>query len=367
LPKNTRRSALLATGALAVAGGSGIHFTRPSAYQGPVSSHFDGQVFFNPGQQKNSSVIGYLSLRLTTSQAVWPDQVPLPSDINPPPRRVSRDEGGARVTLISHATVLIQVAGLNILTDPVWSERASPISFAGPKRVTPPSIALPDLPPIDLVLISHNHYDHLDTATLARLHERDRPRVIAPLGNAALIKSMMPQSEVSEHDWGDTISVSTPAGTATIHVEPMLHGSGRTPFDQMQTLWAAFVIEAGGVKLYHVGDTGYGDGSNFRAAGDKHGGFDLAMLPIGAYEPIAFMADSHMSPTQAVKAMLDAKARQAFAHHFETFQLGFEAFDAPRNELIGSLTRLGLSSRRFVLPQPGQANLVMPVKRQAAL
>lgn len=119
------------------------------------------------------------------------------------------------------------------------------------------------------------------------------------------------------------------------------------------------------MKLYHVGDTAYGDGSNFRAAGDKHGGFDLAMLPIGAYEPIAFMADSHMSPNQAVQAMLDAKARQAFAHHFETFQLGFEAFDAPRNELIGSLTRLGFQSNSFVLPQTAQAIMVIPVKREA--
>jgi L-ascorbate metabolism protein UlaG (beta-lactamase superfamily) len=331
-------------------------------YQGEVRPHFDGKAFLNPGQVKESSVLGYLWLRLTSSQAVWPEQVPLPADVSVPPQRVSPQDGGARVTLIGHATLLIQVAGLNILTDPVWSERASPLSFVGPKRVTPPSIGMQDLPPIDLVLISHNHYDHLDTASLAQLHARDKPRVIVPLGNANLVQAVMPQSQVSEHDWGEAIKFVSAAGSATIHVEPMLHGSGRTPFDQMQTLWAAFVIETNGLKLYHVGDTGYGDGSNFRAAGRKHGGFDLAILPIGAYEPAAFMADSHMRPSQAVQAMLDANARQALAHHFETFQLGFEGFDAPRNEITQTLVQRGLPPSRFALPQPGQALRVLPAK-----
>jgi L-ascorbate metabolism protein UlaG (beta-lactamase superfamily) len=326
-----------------------------SPYQGSVRPHFDGKNFLNPGQVKESSVLGYLWLRLTTSQATWPEQVPLPANITSPPQRVSQEDGGARVTLIGHATLLIQVAGLNILTDPVWSDRASPLSFVGPKRVTPPSLRLQDLPPIDLVLISHDHYDHLDTASLAQLHARDKPRVIVPLGNAKLVQSVMPQSQVSEHDWGDVVKFASAAGKATIHIEPMLHGSGRTPFDQMQTLWAAYVIEANGLKLYHVGDTGYGDGSNFRAAGLKHGGFDLAILPIGAYEPAAFMADSHMRPSQAVQAMLDAKARQGLAHHFETFQLGFEAFDAPRHEITQTLVQRGLALNRFVVLQPGQA------------
>jgi L-ascorbate metabolism protein UlaG (beta-lactamase superfamily) len=328
-------------------------------YQGEVRPHFDGKVFLNPGQVKESSVLGYLWLRLTSSQAVWPEQVPLPTGASMPSRRVSAQDGGAHITLVGHATLLIQVAGLNILTDPVWSDRASPSSFVGPKRVTPPSLGIQDLPPIDLVLISHNHYDHLDTATLAQLHERDRPRVIVPLGNAKLAQAVMPQSQVSEHDWGEAVKFSSATGAATIHVEPMLHSSGRTPFDQMQTLWAAFVIEANGLKLYHVGDTGYGDGRNFRAAGLKHGGFDLAMLPIGAYEPVAFMADSHMRPSQAVQAMLDANARRALAHHFETFQLGFEGFDAPRNEIKETLAQRRIEPNRFAVLKPGQKLVVL--------
>jgi L-ascorbate metabolism protein UlaG (beta-lactamase superfamily) len=325
-------------------------------YQGPLSDHLDGKRFHNPGQIKNSSVAGYLWLRLTTSQAPWPDRVavaPAPA----PPTRVHGSE--ARVTWVGHATVLIQVGGLNILTDPVWSERASPISFAGPKRVSAPAISPQALPPIDVLLISHDHYDHLDIATLRWLDTAHKPRVIVPLGNRALVQEAMPASAVTEHDWGEAVKLVGAAGRATIHVEPMLHGSGRTPFDQMQTLWAAFVIEANGLKLYHVGDTGYGDGGNFRAAGLKHGGFDLAILPIGAYEPASFMADSHMRPSQAVQAMLDANARQALAHHFQTFQLGFEALEAPRNEVTQTLVQRGLPPNRFAMLQPGQSLVVL--------
>ncbi|MDH4449029.1 MAG: MBL fold metallo-hydrolase [Rhodoferax sp.] len=331
-----------------------------ATYEGSISNHFDGKVFRNPGQVKNSSVAGYLWLRLTTSQAQWPESVA--AEIAPTlPARVNGSE--ARVTWVGHATVLIQVAGLNILTDPVWAERASPITFVGPKRVTAPAISLHALPPIDVVLISHDHYDHLDTATLRRLDTAHKPRVIVPLGNRALVQKTMPASTVTEHDWGEVITFANAAGSATFHVEPMLHGSGRTPFDQMETLWAAFVIEANGIKMYHVGDTGYGDGDNFRAAGLKHGGFDLAIFPIGAYEPASFMADSHMRPSQAVQAMVDANARQALAHHFETFQLGFEAFDAPRNEVKQTLVERSLPSYQFAVLRPGQSLKVLATAR----
>ncbi len=325
-------------------------------YQGPTSAHFDGQVFRNPGHVKNSSVAGYLWLRLTTSQAVWPDHVAVQA-VPALPERVTPHE--AKVTWVGHATVLIQMAGLNILADPVWAERASPLRFAGPKRVSAPGISLQALPPIDLVLISHDHYDHLDTETLRWLDSAHKPRVIVPLGNRALVAQAMPQSVVTEHDWGERVALTLSGRSLVVHVETMLHGSGRTPFDQMQTLWAAFVLESNGLKVYHVGDTGYGDGSNFRAAGLKHGGFDLAILPIGAYEPVSFMADVHMRPSQAVQAMVDANARQALAHHFETYPLGFEGFDAPRNEIAQTLVQRGFAAQRFVMLQPGQT-LALP-------
>jgi L-ascorbate metabolism protein UlaG (beta-lactamase superfamily) len=325
-----------------------------SAWNGPTTPHFDGSRFSNPGHSKDSSVGGYLWLRLTTSQAEWPSSVPVLRE-PPPPQRV--DDGSARVTFVGHATLLIQVAGLNILTDPVWSARASPVSFAGPKRVQMPGVAFDDLPRIDVVLISHDHYDHLDVATLERLDGRDRPQVIAPLGNKKLLTDTMPNSQVSEHDWGDTVSVR---GGIKVHLEPMLHGSGRSPFNQQSTLWAAFVVEAGPLKLYHVGDTGYGDGRLFRATGAKYGGFDLAILPIGAYEPASFMVDSHMPPADAVKVMKAVGARQAMAHHFEAFQLGFEAYDAPRAALQAALQAQGVPAAQFMAPKPGQALVVRP-------
>jgi Beta-lactamase superfamily domain len=214
-----------------------------TSYQGQITTHFNGKVFSNPGQVKDSSVAGYLWLRLTTSQATWPDAVPLTQQAAPAARV---NDGSARVTWIGHATLLIQVAGLNILTDPVWADRASPLSFLGPKRVTPAAIALKDLPKIDVVLLSHNHYDHLDTSTLSQIDVRDQPRVIVPLGNRALVSQAMPASRVTEHDWGDQVDLSN---QTMIHVEPMVHGSGRTPFDQMQTLWAAYVIVADSLKI----------------------------------------------------------------------------------------------------------------------
>ncbi len=327
-----------------------------STYQGPVSDHFDGKVFKNPGPPKSSSVAGYLWLRLTSSQGAWPDAVSMPTE-PPPPARV--DDGSARITYIGHATLLIQIAGLNILTDPVWAQRASPFAFAGPKRVTQPSIALAALPPIDVVLISHDHYDHLDTQALKEIDQLHRPRVIVPLGNAALVQSVMPGSQVTEHDWGASVIVGK-GNNARIHIEPMLHGSGRTPFNQMSTLWAAYVIESTKFKIYHVGDAGYGDGSIYRAAAQKHQGFDLAILPIGAYEPTSFMAYSHMRPSDALKAMQDSRAKRAMAHHFETFQLGFESFEAPRAELELALKQSNMKPEAFAIPKPGQHVVVQP-------
>ncbi len=210
-----------------------------------------------------------------------------------------------------------------------------------------------------MVLISHDHYDHLDKGTLAQLDQMHRPRVIVPLGNAALVQSAMPSSQVTEHDWGASVMVGR-GNNAKIQIEPMLHGSGRSPFNQMSTLWAAYAIEAGKLKIYHVGDAGYGDGSIYHAAAQKHGGFDLAIFPIGAYEPTSFMADSHMRPRDALKAMKDGNAKRAMAHHFETFQLGFESFEAPRAELEQTLLLSQLPPSIFVIPKPGQFVTIAP-------
>jgi L-ascorbate metabolism protein UlaG (beta-lactamase superfamily) len=316
----------------------------------PRSDHFDGTQFFNPGVPKESSVPGYLRLRLTTSMPAWPERVaPLP--VAPPPARV--DDDTVRVTLIGHATLLIQTAGLNVLTDPVWSERASMFTFAGPKRITPPALPIEALPPIDAVLISHNHYDHLDLATLRALAARGPLRVIAPLGNRALIAREVPGSTVSEHDWGERVPLRAGARPAVVHVEPMVHGSGRSPLDQQQTLWAAFVLDTGARRIYFAGDTAYGDGRVWRAVAQKFPSLDLALLPIGAYEPQWFMGDAHMQPSDAVRVFRESGAQRAIAHHFDVFQLAFEPYGAAGKALAEALRAAGIAPERFVAPQPG--------------
>jgi L-ascorbate metabolism protein UlaG (beta-lactamase superfamily) len=347
-PTRWRRSAKIFCAALFVS----ALIACGSSYKGPITPHFDGNVFSNPGYQRESTPAGYLWRRLTIPKAEWPESIEIEA-VAPPPQRVI--DGTARITLVGHATILIQVAGLNIITDPFWSDRASPFSFAGPKRATRPGVAFDALPPIDVVLISHNHYDHLDLPTLRRLDARDRPRVIVPLGNRPLVQSAMPESEVSEHDWGSVVSIKP---DTVIAVEPMLHGSGRTPFDQQKTLWAAFVLNVGGFKIYHVGDAGYGDGQIYRDAAAKFGGFDLAILPIGAYEPQSFMKNAHMTPAQALMAMNDAKAKRALAHHFGALALGFESYEAPPAALKAALLSAKLPPESFPALAPGQSILL---------
>ena len=324
-----------------------------STHLGPVSDHFDGKRFFTPDVHKSSSPAGYLWRRLTDPPPDWPESVSAPEQLPALAQRVSGRQ--ARVTYIGHATLLIQIAGLNILTDPIWSQRASAVQWLGPKRVAQPAWQLGEMPKIDVVLISHDHYDHLDVATLRQINALHRPRVVAPLGLRKLLVSAMPQSEVSEHDWGERVSLGQ---SAWVHIEPMAHGSGRSPFDQMQTLWAAYVIEAEGIRIYHVGDTGYAGGRFFRDAATRHGPLDLTILPIGAYEPVDFMADSHMSPGEAVQALVDSGARQGFAHHFDTFQLGFEAHGAAGQALMAALKNRGLSTQKFIVPRLGQSVVI---------
>ena len=228
--------------------------------------------------------------------------------------------------MVGHATLLIQAAGLNILTDPVWSDRASPVSFAGPKRVNAPGIAFSDLPPVDIVLLTHNHYDHLDLDTLARLHQAHAPLVITPLGNDAIVRPAIPGMKIMAGDWGDRVQ----AGAASIHFEPCHHWSARGMTDRRMALWAAFVIETPAGRIYHVGDTGFHDGRNYRAAAGKHGGFRLAILPFGAYEPRWFMKGQHQNPSEAVEGFRLANAQWAAGHHWGTFQLTDEAIEEPR-------------------------------------
>lgn len=315
---------------------------RNPYYQGPVSDHFDGSYFFNPDGVEPGGLRALLKWQFASDRAKWPKAVTSPFPPAKPEVRV--DGEGLRVTMVGHASMLIQVAGLNILTDPVWSERVSPFTFIGPKRVVAPGILFEDLPPIDLVLVTHNHYDHLDVATLKRLQQAHRPRFMTPLGNDKIIRRAVPDADVVAMDWGDRIVINE---DVTIDAEPCHHWSARGMGDRRMALWAAFVISTPAGKIYHVGDTGFHDGINYRSARQKHGDFRLAILPFGAYEPRWFMKGQHQNPDEAVKGMQLCKAAHVVGHHFGTFQLTDEAIDDPLRQLTEALREHGIAPERF--------------------
>jgi L-ascorbate metabolism protein UlaG (beta-lactamase superfamily) len=321
-------------------------------YTGPVSDHFDGKHFFDrqsaPLRGRREVLRWMVDSRWRGERAKWPAWAPSPF-ADKPPQRV--EGSNWRLSFVGHASWLIQTAGINILVDPVWSERASPFRFAGPKRVNDPGISFAELPPIDAVLVSHGHYDHLDVATLSRLAKAHRPRIIAPLGNDAIIRNYDRAIGAEAHDWHDRVELGN--GVAVTLV-PTRHWSARSLSDRNESLWASFALEAPGARVYLVQDSSYGDGGTFRQARERHGPFKLAILPIGAYEPRWFMADQHMNPAEAVQAFIDCGAETALGHHYGTFQLTDEAIEAPLVALAEALQSAGISADRFRALRPGQ-------------
>ncbi len=321
-----KRVLIVVAGALAILVGGGALlgaclFAAPK-YRGPVTDHFDGAQFHDDkvGMQGPGAVLKWTTTR---EPAPWPEWIEAPPG-PPPPRKV---EGGAlRVTFIGHATTLVQLDGVNVLTDPQYAERASPVSFAGPARIRAPGIRFEDLPKIDVVLVSHNHYDHLDLETLRALMERDHPLIVTGLGNDLLLteEGIGP---VKAQDWWQTVDV---LGVKVTTVENQ-HFSARGLSDRDATLWTAFVVTGPSGSFYFAGDTGYGD--HFKRVAAKFPSLRLAILPIGAYLPRWFMSSVHVDPAQAVQAMQDLGAQTALGMHFGTFPLADEGPDEPPQEL----------------------------------
>lgn len=318
---------------------------RNRYYQGPVSDHFDGTRFFSPGQPATDrSFKDIWKWYRQGSRAAWPGRV----DVLPavPPER----SDAPRLTMVGHASVLIQVAGLNILTDPVWSDRASPLSFLGPKRVAAPGIEFERLPPIDVVLLSHNHYDHLDLASLKRLQKQHAPRMIMPLGTDATVLGGVRGAQVVTGDWGDQLVVSD---RVRVSLTPANHWSSRGLRDRRMALWSGFWLDTDQGSIWFAGDTGYGDGAIFRAIRTRHGTPDIALIPIGAYEPRWFMKPQHVGPDEAVLIFQDVGARRALGMHWGTFQLTDERREEPVELLQDSLKEVGIPDHHFLAFGPG--------------
>jgi N-acyl-phosphatidylethanolamine-hydrolysing phospholipase D len=257
----------------------------------------------------------------------------------------------ATLTWLGHATALVQLGGLNILTDPHLTERASPVGFAGPKRRVPAPLDFASLPHIDVVLISHNHYDHLDDATVRALaaQKSGSPKFLVPLG----LKVWFAErgiTNVEEMDWWDKTNLGGAALTA--HFVPSQHWSSRTPFDRMATLWGGFVIEHVGYKLWFAGDTGYS--KDFADIGARFGPIDMALIPIGAYDPRWFMKSQHIDPFEAVQIFKDVKARRAVGVHWGTFELTDEPLDEPPQKLAQARRAAGVADDAFVALKHGE-------------
>jgi L-ascorbate metabolism protein UlaG (beta-lactamase superfamily) len=289
----------------------------------PFPSHFDGKRFFNPGAPQARGFLDVLRWKITSRPEPSPRFV---SDVvqSKPPDSVEGNE--LHVTLINHSTLLLQQNGMHILTDPLWSERASPLTLVGPRRRREPGVRWEDVPRIDVVLLSHNHYDHLDLATLRRLANRGQSKFIVPAGVARLLRSEN-IGPVDELDWGESL----PRGETIIHSVPALHFSARGPFDRNRTLWCGYVIEAVNSTVYFAGDTAFG--KHFAAIRERFGAPRLALLPIGAYEPRWFMSPVHMAPDDAIRAHEILAAKTSIAIHHGTFQLGDEGIDTPKTQL----------------------------------
>lgn len=262
---------------------------------------------------------------------------------------------GLRATWIGWASVLVEIDGRRVLTDPVWSERCSPSTLVGPKRFHAPPIALADLPPIDLVVISHDHYDHLDTPTIRTLSARGSHFAV-PLGIGAHLERWgVPAAQIHELDWNESMD----AGGLSVTATPARHYSGRNPLRANETLWASWVLKGARHRVFFSGDTGYSEA--FRRIGAEHGPFDLTLIKIGASDPT--WSEIHMTPREAVATHRDVGGRVMLPVHWATFNLAFHGWSEPPDEAIAAAAKSGVT---IVVPKPGEfvePGVALPTER----
>jgi L-ascorbate metabolism protein UlaG (beta-lactamase superfamily) len=308
--------------------------------------------FKNP-EESSHRFLDFLKWFFNRRRAEWPKWI----DSKPGSAPVSQVNGNEiRITFVNHSTFLIQVDGINILTDPIWSDRAGPLSFVGAKRVRAPGIKFEELPHIDAVLVSHNHYDHMDMRTLKALEKEFSPLLVVGLGNKKFLENKG-FSRVEELNWCEKTSLSN--GISVFFV-PAQHFSGRTPWNIDKSLWGGFMIESFHGQIYYAGDTGFG--KFFERLHANFSDIKVALLPIGAYEPRWFMSPVHMNPEDAIRAHQILKPKVSIGAHIGTFHLADEGFDAPEKQLEMKLRENCLDSKEFIILAPGESVTVSCTK-----
>lgn len=320
----------------------------------PISDHCDGRLFFNPGAQPQARGFGDLP-RWWRDRLIHRSFTPWPKSV-PPPRVPVLPEGvPARqlaVTFIGHSTFLLQLPGLNVLTDPVFATHAGPFGLLGPKRIRPAAMRLGQLPRIDVVLLSHNHYDHLDLAALRWLARQHRPAIVTTLGNRAWLEARG-VGRVTELDWWQS---HHPAPDLEAICTPAQHFTARTPWDRCRTLWGGFMLRTAVGLVYFAGDSGWGP--HFAEIHARLGAPRLSLLPIGAYEPRWFMTPVHVNPDEAVRAHVALHSRQSIGMHFGTFNLTDEGIDEPQRALAMAREAQGVPAADFTTLDFGETRII---------
>lgn len=305
----------------------------------PITDHYDGERFYHSGLESDKSFWTVLKWSLSRPDGNYPKWV---ENTTKPQVLKNVEDGKIATTFVNHASFLLQTKNFNFLTDPLWSDRTSPISFMGPKRFRSPGMKIEELPEIHFIVISHNHYDHMDLKAIEELHKKFKPVFIMPLGNSSYLSDIEGIQTV-ELDWWQSHEMTVRGTAAKITLVPAQHWSSRSLTDKRKALWGGFVVEVDQKKIYFSGDSGYSK-NIFSQIGERWKNFDLALLPIGAYEPRWFMKVNHMNPEESVQAHLDVKSKISVAMHFGTFQLSDEVFGQPEKDFEAAKNKLAVDN-----------------------
>lgn len=324
---------------------------RGGHWEGPVSDHFDGRRFHNTEPEPERSSWAFVLWGFMREPRPYPD---VAVNADRPELAEEVNAGEWEATLVNHSTWLLRFKGVNVLTDPVWSERVSPVSFAGPKRHRPAGIEFDRLPKIDAVVLSHDHYDHLDFETLKRLNERFSPQFYAPLGVKSLLESAGIEN-VIELDWWEDSVYAGEKGSVRLTLTPARHYSARfrTESARNRTLWGGYYFRTeDGASVYFAGDTTWT--KYFAEIAERLGSPGLAILTVGAYQPLELIGPSHLTPAQAVKAHKVLQAGMSVGGHFGTWQLADDGYQEALDDLRQALKDEGVDTGRFLAPNNGK-------------